>query len=61
MDKHEALTFIAALSFRDNDDLFATEVDTLMDQMDVSEELRRIVVADVVGGQYQCSDCFPDG
>jgi hypothetical protein len=45
----------------DEDDLFATEADELMDEMDVSEELRELVVADVVGGQYQCADCFPDG
>ena len=57
----EALTFIAALSRHSNDDLGAREVDELMDEMDVSEELRELVVSDVVGGQYQCADCFPDG
>ena len=57
----EALTFIAALSRHSNDNLGAREVDELMDEMDVSEELRELVVSDVVGGQYQCADCFPDG
>jgi hypothetical protein len=64
----EAVVFIAALSrsnhhWRDmrDDDLGATEADELMDEVDVSDELRDLVVADVVGGQYQCSDCFPDG
>ena len=57
----EAIAFVAALSRQEKDDLFATEADELMDKMNVSEELRELVVADVVGGQYQCSDCFPDG
>ena len=61
----EALVFIAALShpMRDgsDDDIGALEADELMDEMDVSDELRELVVADVVGGQYQCADCFPDG
>jgi len=58
----EAVAFIAALSQGSpKDTLSATEADELMDEMDVSEELRELVVADVVGGQYQCSDCFPDG
>jgi hypothetical protein len=57
----EAVDFIAALSRQETDDLSAIEADELMDEMDVSEELRALVVADVVGGQYQCADCFPDG
>ena len=57
----EALTFIAALSRHSNDNLGPREADELMDEMDVSEELRELVVSDVVGGQYQCADCFPDG
>ena len=57
----EAVDFIAALSRQETDDLSAIEADELMDKMDVSEELRALVVADVVGGQYQCADCFPDG
>jgi hypothetical protein len=61
----EALVFIAALShpMRDgsDDDIEALEADELMDEMDVSDELRALVVADVVGGQYQCDVCFPDG
>jgi hypothetical protein len=62
MTEHEAVAFIAALSQGSpKDALFATEADELMDEMDVSEELRELVVADVVGGQYQCADCFPDG
>ena len=62
MTEHEAVAFIAALSQGSpRDALFATEADKLMDEMDVSEELRELVVADVVGGQYQCADCFPDG
>ena len=61
MTAREALGFIAALSRRETDDLSATEADELMDKMDVSEELRELVVADVVGGQYQCADCFPAG
>jgi hypothetical protein len=60
MTEHEALAFIAALSRREAF-LRPSEADELMDEMSVSEELREIVVADVVGGQYQCSDCFPDG
>ncbi|HJO80879.1 MAG: hypothetical protein QGG34_05550 [SAR202 cluster bacterium] len=32
-----------------------------MDEMDVSDALREFVVADIVGGQYQCDGCFPDG
>ena len=61
MTEHEALAFIAALSRQETDDLSAIEADELMDKMDVSEELRALVVADVVGGHYQCADCFPDG
>ena len=61
MTAREALGFIAALSRQETDDLYATEADELMDEMDVSEKLRELVVADVAGGQYQCSDCFPDG
>ena len=61
MTAREVLGFIAALSRQETDDLYATEADELMDEMDVSEKLRELVVADVVGGQYQCSDCFPDG
>jgi hypothetical protein len=62
MTEHEAVAFIAALSQGSpKDALFATEADALMDEMDVSEELRELVVADVVGGRYQCADCFPDG
>ena len=62
MTEHEAVAFIAALSQGSpKDALFATEADALMDEMDVSEELRELVVSDVVGGQYQCADCFPDG
>ena len=58
----EAVAFIAALSQGSpKDTLSATEADELMDEMDVSEELRELVVADVVGGRYQCADCFPDG
>ena len=64
----EALTFIAALSRRNDhwrdiwdDNLGPGEADELMDEVDASEELRGIVVADVAGGQHQCSDCFPDG
>jgi hypothetical protein len=61
----EALVFIAALSHpkRDgsDDDIEALEADEIMDEMDVSEKLRELVVADVVGGQYQCDVCFPDG
>jgi len=57
----EAIAFVAALSRQEKDDLFATEADELMDKMNVSEELRELVVADVVGGQYTCDDCFPDG
>ena len=58
----EAVAFIAALSQGSpKDTLSATEADELMDEMDVSEELRELVVADVIGGQYQCADCFPDG
>jgi hypothetical protein len=60
MTEHEALAFIAALSRREAF-LRPSEADELMDEMSVSEELREIVVADVAGGQYQCSDCFPDG
>jgi hypothetical protein len=67
-NRNEALTFIAALTRRNHhwrdvrdDSLGAIEADELMDEMDVSEELRELVVADVVGGQYQCADCFPDG
>jgi len=61
MTAREALGFIAALSRQETDDLYATEADELMDEMDVSEKLRELVVADVVGGQYQCFACFPDG
>ena len=62
MTEHEAVAFIAALSQGSpKDALFATEADALMAEMDVSEELRELVVADVVGGRYQCADCFPDG
>ena len=58
----EAVAFIAALSQGSpKDTLSATEADELIDEMDVSEELRELVVADVVGGQYQCAECFPDG
>ena len=58
----EAVAFIAALSQGSpKDTLSATEADELMDEMDVSEKLRELVVADVVGGQYQCFACFPDG
>jgi hypothetical protein len=62
MTRKEALVFIAALS-RGNpkDNLFATEADELMDEMNASAQLRELVVADVVGGQYQCAECFPDG
>ena len=60
MTEHEALAFIAALSRREAF-LRPSEADELMDEMSVSEELRELVVADVVGGQYQCADCFPDG
>jgi hypothetical protein len=56
----EAVAFIAALSRRDGD-LCSREADELMDEMNVSEELRELVVADVVGGQYHCAECFPDG
>ena len=58
---NEAVDFIAALSRQETDDLYATEADELMDEMDVSEELRELVISDVAGGQYQCADCFPDG
>ena len=58
----EAVAFIAALSGGSpKDTLSAREADELMDEMDVSEDLRELVVSDVVGGQYQCADCFPDG
>jgi hypothetical protein len=57
----EAIAFVAVLSRQGKDDLFATEADELMDKMNVSEELRELVVADVVGGQYTCDDCCPDG
>ena len=58
----EAVAFIAALSQGSpKDTLSAREADELIDEMDVSDELRELVVADVVGGQYQCAECFPDG
>ena len=58
----EAVAFIAVLSQGSpKDTLSAREADELIDEMDVSDELRELVVADVVGGQYQCADCFPDG
>ena len=58
----EAVAFIAALSQGSpQDTLSAREADYLLDEMDASDELRELVVADVVGGQYQCTDCFPDG
>ena len=74
MDKNEALAFIAALARgrgcnwtccegRNEHDpyLCPREADELMDAMDVSEDLRGLVVADVVGGQYLCDYCSPDG
>ena len=58
----EAVAFIAALSQGSpKDTLSAREADELIDEMDASDELRELVVADVVGGQYQCAECFPDG
>ena len=62
MTEHEALAFIAALSQGSpQDTLSAREADYLLDEMGASDELRELVVADVVGGQYQCAECFPDG
>ena len=40
-------------------DLCPREADALMDALDVSEDLRGMVVADVVGDT--CDYCFPDG
>jgi len=58
----EAVAFIAALSGGSpQDTLSAREADYLLDEMGASDELRELVVADVVGGQYQCAECFPDG
>ena len=58
----EAVAFIAALSQGSpKDTLSAREADELIDEMDVSDELRELVVADVAGGQYHCAECFPDG
>jgi len=53
----EAIAFVAALSRHEKDDLFATEADELMDKMNVSEELRELVVADGCLGPT----CFPHG
>ncbi len=37
------------------------EADDLMDALEVSEDLRDMVVADVLGGQFSCDYCFHDG
>ena len=61
MNKTEALEFIASLARGHDDSLYSREADELMDEMGVSEDLRELVVADVVGGQYTCDYCFPNG
>jgi hypothetical protein len=61
MNKAEALAFIAALARGYDDSLYSREADDLMDEMGVSEDLRELVVADVLGGQYTCDDCYPTG
>jgi hypothetical protein len=61
MNKTEALEFIASLARGHDDSLYSREADELMDEMGVSEDLRELVVADVLGGQYTCDYCFPTG
>ena len=61
MNKAEALAFIAALARGYDDSLYSREADDLMDEMGVSADLRELVVADVLGGQYTCDDCYPTG
>jgi hypothetical protein len=74
MDKNEALAFIAALArghgckwtccegLKEADPyLCPGEADELMDEMKVSEDLRDLVVADVVVDHNLCDYCCHDG
>tara|TARA_Y100000310_G_scaffold223383_1_gene225225 strand:+ start:94 stop:453 length:360 start_codon:yes stop_codon:yes gene_type:complete len=61
MNKTEALEFIASLARGTDGALYSREADELMDEMGVSEDLRELVVADVLGGQYTCDYCSPTG